>query len=207
MNQRFATAILLFALPSRASGQGNGTATEICLAPTSVTASVGAAAALSDAVKESLTGFLSGPSMSVSPLSARLDAQVMEEAKLAGCQYVLFTEVKQQRKQGGSLLGQVAAGAFQQGAWQAAGATGSGVGRGAANTAAGAASATASQLATSTRAKDELSLNYRLETGEGKVLVKKSAKRKASSDGEDLLSPVAKEAAESVASAIPPARP
>ena len=140
--------------------------------------------------------------MSVSPLSARLDAQVREEAKLAGCQYVLFTEVKQQRKQGGSLLGQMAAGAVQQGAWQAAGATGSGVGRVAANTAAGAASATASQLATSTRAKDELSLTCRFESGDGTVLVKKSVKRKASSDGEDLLSPLAKEVAEAVVQAV-----
>lgn len=203
-NGRMAMALALLPMlgGARLAAQGHEPEHRICLAPTTVESAVGSAESLSDAVKATLVGLLTGPSISVAPLSARLESQAREEAKLAGCRHVLFTEARQQRKQGGSLLGQVAGGAVYQGAWQAAGGAGSGVGRIAATAAAGAASASASQLASSTHAKDELSLAYRLETGDGQVLVKKSVKRKASSDGEDLLTPLARNAAEAVAAEV-----
>ena len=47
-----------------------------------------------------------------------------------------------------------------------------------------------------------MSLASRLETADRKVLVDKSGKRKASSDGEDLLTPLAQQAAEAVAAAV-----
>jgi len=201
-------AVVLALVPAlgwgRLAAQAQDATTRICLAPTSVTASVGSATVLADAVEEALTEFLTGPSLKVTPLSARLESQAREEAKLAGCRHVLFTDVRQQRKQGSGLLGQVAGSAVYQGAWHAAGAAGSGVGSIAANAAAGAAAVTAAQLASSTKAKDEMSLAYRLETGDGKVLAKKSFKRKASSDGEDLLTPLAGNAAEAVAAAVSP---
>lgn len=201
-------AVALALVPALGGGrlfaQSQGDTTRICLAPANVAASVGSAEALGDALTETLTEFLTGPSLKVAPLSARLESQAREEAKLAGCRHVLFTEVKQQRKQGGSFLEQVAGIAVQQGAWQVAGAAGSGVGSIAANAAAGAAAATASQLASSTKAKDEMSLAYRLETGDGKVVAKKSIKRKASSDGEDLLTPLARSAAEAVVAEVSP---
>jgi hypothetical protein len=203
MMPRIATALLPVALPVALAAQDKAAAPQICLAPTSVEASIGNASSVSDAVRQTLTSFLTGPSIGVSALSARLESQVREEAADAGCRYVLFTVAKQQRKQGGGLLGRVAGGAVQQGAWRAAGEVGgSGVGRVAAGAAAGAAGAAASDLAYSTHAKDELSLSWRLETADRKVLVDKSAKRKASSNGEDLLTPLAEQAAEAVAGAV-----
>jgi hypothetical protein len=203
MMSRVAVALLSVALPAAAAAQGKAAGPQICLAPTSVEASVGSASGVSDAVRETLTSFLTGPSIGVSALSARLESQVREEAANAGCRYVLFTTAKHQRKQGGGFLSRAAGGAVQQGAWRAAGEIGgSGAGRIAADAAAGAAGAAATDLAYGTRSKDEMSLAWRLETSDRKVLVEKSAKRKASSDGEDLLTPLAEQAAEAVAAAV-----
>ncbi len=55
--------------------------------------------------------------------------------------------------------------------------------------------------ASSSRIKDELTLTYRLESTTGAVLVEKSEKRKAKSDGEDLLTPLVQRAAEAIADA------
>jgi len=57
-------------------------------------------------------------------------------------------------------------------------------------------------MASGVRAKDELSLTWRLETGAGEALSEKTEKRKAESDGEDLLTPLAQKAAEAVATAV-----
>ena len=76
------------------------------------------------------------------------------------------------------------------------------MGRVAASAAAGAAANAASDYAAGSRVKDELTLKYRLESAGGKVLVEKSDKRKAESDGEDLLTPMVRPAAEAVAQAV-----
>ena len=47
-----------------------------------------------------------------------------------------------------------------------------------------------------------MSLAYRLETADRKVLLEKSAKRKASSDGGDLMTPLAQQTADAVAAAV-----
>jgi hypothetical protein len=47
-----------------------------------------------------------------------------------------------------------------------------------------------------------MTLAYRLETADRKVLAEKSGKRKASSDGEDLVTPLAQQTAEAVAAAV-----
>jgi hypothetical protein len=95
----------------------------------------------------------------------------------------------------------VAGGAVQQGAWTVVGSAGSTVGRVVAGAAAGAASSAVSDYAYSSRIKDELTLKYRLESGSGAVLVERSEKRKARSDGEDLLTPVVQRASEAVVEA------
>jgi hypothetical protein len=206
MMSRIASALLSVALPAALAAQEKPAGTQICLAPTTVKNSVGKASDVSDAVRETLTSFLTGPSLGVSALSAKLEGQAREEAAAAGCRYLLFTTAKHQRKQGGGFLKRAAGGAVQQGAWRASSEIGgSGVGRVATDAVAGAASTTASDLAYSTRSKDEMSLAYRLETADRKVLVEKSAKRKASSDGEDLVTPLAQAAAEAVAAAVPAA--
>lgn len=202
-----AGALPLLILPSRLAGQDAATAagpaaTRICLAPAAVEAAPAGVDPLS-AVRETFTSFLTGPTLAVTPLEARLAAQVREEAKLAGCTYLLLPTIKHERKTGGGgLLRKATAGAVQQGAWSATGSASSTVGRVVAGAAAGAATSAAYDYASSSRVKDELTLRYRLESAAGAVLVEDSDKRKAKSDGEDLLTPLVQEAAEAVAATV-----
>ena len=207
MSMRALAGVLpLLILPARTAAQDSAQAapnlTQICLAPAAVEAAPNGVDPLA-AVRETFTSFLTGPSLGVMPLNARLQSQVREEAKLSKCSYLLLTTVKHERKTGGGgLLGRVASGAVQHGAWSAVGATGSTVGRVVAGAAAGAASGAAYDYAASSRNKDELTLSYRLEAAGGTALIQKTEKRKAKSDGEDLLTPLVQRASEAIASAV-----
>ena len=62
---------------------------------------------------------------------------------------------------------------------------------------------TASDIAASIKAKDEMMLEYQLHAvGSTDALIKRNEKRRAMADGEDLLTPLAERAAESVGAAI-----
>ena len=187
--------------PSTAPAPGSPVPTRICLAPATVEAVPGGFDP-ETAVRETFTSFLTGPSLAVTPLQSRLVSQAREEAKLAGCAFLLLPTIKHERKTGGGgFLGKVVAGGVQQGALSASGAAGSTVGRAVASAAAGAAANAASDYAANSQVKDELTLKYRLESAAGKVLIEKADKRKAKSDGEDLLTPLVRPAAEAVAQA------
>jgi hypothetical protein len=197
-----AGALRMLLVPAAAVAQNDGAAlpnvTQICLAPASVEAAPSGVDPIA-AVRDAFTSFLTGPTITVQSLNARLQSQVREEARLAGCRFLLFPSVKHERKSGGGgIFGKVASGAVQQGAWAVTGSTGSTVGRVVAGAAAGAASGAVYDYASSSRIKDELTLSYRLESGAGAVLVEKSEKRKAKSDGEDLLTPLVQRAAEAI---------
>jgi hypothetical protein len=205
---RAIAALTLASVPvASAHAQGPAAAgpaiTQICLAPSAVEAAPNGVDPVA-AVRDAFTSFLTGPTLAVQPLSSRLQSQARKEAKLAGCGFLLLTTAKHSRKTGGGgLLGRMAGGAVQQGAWAATGAVGgSTVGRVVAGAAAGAASSTVNDYASSSRQKDELVLTYRLEDAGGKVLAEGTEKRKAKSDGEDLLTPIAQKAAEAIASAV-----
>jgi hypothetical protein len=183
--------------------QDSAGVTRICLAPASVESSTGSATSAGDALREAFTGYLTGPSLRAEPLKARLSSQVKEEATLAGCPYLLLTTIKHvQKKSGGGLLKRMAAGAAQQGAWEAGVASGSTAGRIAGQAAYGAAGQAAHDYAYTIRNKDEVTLGYRLEAKDGKVLIEKRAKRKAEQDGEDLLTPLVEAASEAIAAAV-----
>ncbi|HVL17262.1 MAG TPA: hypothetical protein VM387_04675, partial [Gemmatimonadales bacterium] len=81
-------------------------------------------------------------------------------------------------------------------------ATGSTVGRVVGQAAYGAAGQAAYNYATAVHNKDELTLEYRLESSDGTVMVEKEDKRKAKSDGEDLLTPMVQQASEAIAGAV-----
>ncbi len=203
MTWRALSALLLVPMMvSAQAGRPIRSATQICLAPATVERAPAGVDPLT-AVRETFTGFLTGPSLAVQPLSARLASQVREEAKVAGCPFVLIPTIKHERKTGGGgLFGKVASGAVQQGAWSVSGAGGSTVGRVVAGAAAGAVSGAAADYASSSQTKDELTLSYRLESSAGAVLLEKSEKRKAKSDGEDLLTPLVQHAAETIVAAM-----
>jgi hypothetical protein len=195
---------LLAGLPGLAWARDRGDTTRICLAPASVEENSGNATAAMDAAREAFLSYLTGPSLAAHPLKARLAAQVREEAGQAGCPYLLLTTLKHvHRKSGGSALGKMVAGAAQQGAYEAGVATGTTAGRVAGVAAYGAAGQAAYDYASGVHNKDELTLRYRLESPDGTVLVEKEDKRKAKSDGEDLLTPMVAQAAETIVAAVP----
>lgn len=186
----------------RLAGQDSAAVTRICLAPASVETSTGNANTAIDAVREAFIGYLTGPSLRPEPLKARLTSQVREEAKQAGCPYLLLTTMQHVQKHGsGGLLGRAAAGAVQQGAWEAGVASGSTAGRIAGQAAYGAAGQAAYDYAVTIHNKDELTLDFRLETPDGKALIERQEKRKAKQDGEDLLTPLVQHAAEQIVAA------
>ena len=199
----FTTTIrILFVFPfATAFAQESMATAPICLAPTKTETVVGNAETAVTAVRETFTSFLTGPSLGVRPLEARLASQAREEAKLASCRYVLLTTIKHQRKKDNGLLRRATGGAIEAGAWQAVGSARSAEARIAAGAAASAVAATR-DLSASFRTKDELELTYRLESADGTVLVEKTEKRTAKSDGEDVLTPLVERASEAIAAIV-----
>ena len=174
----------------------------ICLAPPTAQVASGSTTEAANAVKESFTAYLSGPTLTITPLVARLASQAREEAKLASCPYVLFTSFKHERKQGSNMFGKIAGSAVEATAYELRGSATSAAGRVAANAAANAAATAARSVATNVKSKDEVTLEYRLETGDGTIALKSAGKGKAESDGQDLLTPLVERAAEAVAAVV-----
>jgi hypothetical protein len=72
------------ALPRAQLGQGNGDAADVA-----------------EPVRQALLSYLKGPAMDVIPIEARIPIQINAEAKEKGCDFVLYTDVKQTKKGGG----------------------------------------------------------------------------------------------------------
>ena len=201
MRLLFSLAILV-ASPVTRSLQGQGNApVRICLVRSAVEGGSNAAAAV-DAVRASFTSFLTGPSLTSQSLQAPLASQAREEAKQAACPFILLTSVKLvSKRSGGGLPGKVAAGAVRQGAIEAGVAGGSATARVVGSAASGAIQQATQDFATTTRNKDEVTLGFRLETADGTVLVEKKETRTATSDGEDLITPLVQSASERIVEA------
>jgi hypothetical protein len=200
----FARAALLLALAAPAlRAQDPKLQPTICLAPTTAQMASGSSADGATAVRETLGSYLAGPTLTVAPLQSRLSSQAREEAKQAACKYVVFTSMKLERnKSGGGFLGKMVGEAVQSGAYELRGRAGSTAGRVVAGAAASAAAEAARNFAGNVKTRDELTFDYRMETLDGAVVVKNNAKAKASSDGQDLLTPMVERAAEAIAGAV-----
>ena len=173
----------------------------ICLAPASAQFPNSNATDASAAVSGLFKSYLTGPSLSVVPLTARLTSQAREEARGANCKFVLFVTAKQERHRSSGVLGQIAGKAAQEAAWGASFEASTAAKRVASMSAVGAARA-ATDIAATTKTQDELELSYRLESETGTVLKEGKAKQKAKSDGEDLLTPLVEHASEEIAAIV-----
>jgi hypothetical protein len=182
--------------------QGTPGPARICIAPPAAQVASGNSTDAANAVRDAFTAYLTGPTLTVTPLAARLASQAREEAKQAGCPHVLYTALKHERKQGNNMLGRVAGSVAEGAAWELRGSASSAAGRVAASAAASAASTAARSFAGNVKSKDEITLDYRLETGDGTIVVKSAGKAKAESDGQDLLTPLIERAAEAVGAAV-----
>jgi hypothetical protein len=197
-----ATSALLLACvsqPAVATAQDAATSQasqSICIALPRVQILGGDAAAAATGLRDMFASYLTGPTLTPVLLESRLTSQAMEEARQKPCERVLLSSLSQKRK-GGSRLGKVLGGAAETALWHAPG------GNRAGRAAEVAAARAISTVSSTTRARDEFTLEYRLETPDGKPLLRStSEKRKASADGEDLLTPLVEKASESVAAAI-----
>jgi hypothetical protein len=146
-------------------------------------------------VRDVIATYLNGPAVKVVSLDARLPSQAIEEARQRGCEPLLFATLT--RKSGGGRLSKALGQAAGNSAWYLPG--GGSVASATARAAAAGGLQVASSLATSTKAKDEVRFEYRLQTAGGQVQFgPKSESQTATADGEDLLTPVVMRAAEAI---------
>jgi len=161
----------------------------------------GDATAFSTSLRDLFASYLTGPSLRAVPLDARLTTQAVEEARQKNCSFILVTSVTRDRNEGGGVgraFGRAAGAAASYGVPY-----GGTVASSAARGAVVAGAYAISNAAETTKAKDEITLEYRISTldGVGGSAAKRQ-KAKAKSDGEDLLTPLVESAAEAVAAAV-----
>jgi hypothetical protein len=153
-----------------------------------------------EALRNTFASFLNGPSVELVALSSRLGAQAIEEAKQAQCDFVLSSSLTQ-KKGGGGMFGKALGNIATSAVGHVPGA--STAGGAAARSVAISGVYTAADVSRSVKSKDELSLEYRLDSIDGtKPGFSKVEKAKAKSDGEDIFTPLVEKAAEAVFSAI-----
>jgi hypothetical protein len=136
-------------------------------------------------------------------LDVRLASQAPAEAQQKGCGHVLTATLTRKRS-GGGMFGRILGQAGSSVAWQI---PGGGVGAAVARGVAVAGAAAVSDLASATKAKDEMRLEYRVTSTDGREVIKpKNEKLKASVDREDLLTPLVQRASESIVAALSSSR-
>jgi hypothetical protein len=157
------------------------------------------AAALAEGVRNSLVETLPAPSFEAVPLEAQVPEQIVEEARRKECDYILYTNIT--HKKGGGGLG-----GFLRKAAPVADIVpmGSGTSAVVASTVTRTAIHTAAAVATSIKSKDEVAFDYRLVpvSSPSTIVVSKTIKAKAKSDGEDVLTPLIGQEASAVQSAV-----
>jgi len=161
----------------------------------------GDATAFSTSLRDLFMSYLTGPSLRAIALDAKLQGQAIEEARQKECDYILVSTVIRVRHDGSGLgrtLGRAAGTAAAYGIPYG--------GSGAEAAARGAAVAGAyaiSNMSYSTKAKDEITLEYRIGTLDRVATASLSSKKsKAKQDGEDLLTPMVETASEAIAAVV-----
>jgi hypothetical protein len=165
----------------------------IAIALPSVEGVSGNALEAASGVRDLIKTYLSGPNLRVVVLDAKLASTAAEEAKEKNCEPLLFITVR--HKAGGHGFMKALGQAANTSSWSLPG--GGSVASAAARAGAAGGLQAAASMAQSTKAKDEISLEYRLQTADGHIeLGPKTERQTAKADGEDLLTPVVSRAAE-----------
>ncbi|HEV2835991.1 MAG TPA: hypothetical protein VGW58_11770 [Pyrinomonadaceae bacterium] len=145
---------------------------------------------LATAVQTTLTDKLKAPNVEAIPIQATVLSQIEAEARQKECDYLVYATVS--LKKGGGGFGSV----FGNTAAQVAANT---VGYGGSTAAAIAANAAATTVAADIKARDELTVDVRLEKpGAGYPAFSKQYKGKAKSAGEDIVTPPTTQAAQGI---------
>ena len=172
----------------------------VCIAMPRVQIIGGNTASAAEGLRDMFASYLTGPTLKSVILEARLASQAMEEARVKNCDRVLIASLTQKRK-GPSRLGKVVGEAAETALWHVPG--GYSAGSAAARTAAIAGARAISTVSSTTRARDEFSLEYRLDAADGRPILRPATEQmKADTDGQDLLTPLVEKASEAVAVAV-----
>jgi hypothetical protein len=156
--------VALACVPSAAAAQEPAATPSICIAVMlpHIEGAEGDATALGGPVRDLMASFLRGPSVQVLLLDARLTAHALDESRQKSCSRVLTMTLSRKRRGGGGLLGRIAGQAGYTAAWSIpGGSVASAVVRGATV----AATQAVSEVASSTKAKDEMRLEPRDDRG------------------------------------------
>jgi hypothetical protein len=155
---------------------------------------------LSGAIQNTLSQYLKTPEVEVVTIDAKLAAAVDAEAKEKECDFVIYASAAHKKGGGGGMFGKVLG--------NMAGSTVSRIGYGntaqaIARDAAATALYTAASLSASVKAKDEITLEIKVQAVEGgNAVLTRQYKQKAKSDGEDIVTPVVEQAAQAIVDAV-----
>lgn len=151
---------------------------------------------LSAAIQNTLMQYLKTPNVEVIALEAKLASVIDSEAKEKECDYVLFVNASHKKGGGGGF------GMFSKVIAPAIGATGIGhTGSTAGNIAGQVATravVSAGSASENIKSKDEITLDVKMQQPGGASALAKQYKKKASSNGEDIISPLVEQVAEAV---------
>ena len=169
-----------------------------------------AGADYSTPIRNAIVALMSGPAVEIAALDSRIAMQLQAEAQQKQCDYVLFSSVAVKHSSGGGFgkfmkMGSTAASLTPMGAM--AHGMGGAMAATAASAAASAAAQAAQQQAISQlagfngqiKSKDDVTVQYQLvQTGQTAPLVQNALQGKAKSDGEDVLTPLLTQTANTV---------
>ncbi len=153
---------------------------------------------LAAAVRNTLAARLKSPAVELVQLEAQMPSQIEAEARQKECDFVVYASVSHKKGGGGGfggMFGKVLAPAIGQVGY---GHTGSTAGNVAASTATTAV-ISAGTVSANVKQKDELTLDVKLQApGNTAPAAERKLKSKASSAGEDIISPVVEQAAQMI---------
>jgi hypothetical protein len=149
---------------------------------------------LAGAIQNTLAQYFKGTKVEIVPLEARLASAIDAEAKQKECDYVLYATVSHKKGGGGFGFGKALGAVVAQ--------TGGGNWGNTAGNVAGRVAATSVVAATSNiKAKDELTLDIKLQDG-ANVTLARQLKTKAKSAGEDIITPLVEQAAQAIVETV-----
>lgn len=162
-------------------------------------------------IRNSIVLLMSGPAVEIVALDAHLAMQLQAEAREKQCDYLLFSNVTVKHGGGGGGFGKFMKMASPAAAILPMAGVGAGVGGAMVGQAAGIAAMAAAQSAQEMafnqlagfngqiKSKDDVTVGYRLmATGQDKPRLESTLNAKASTDGEDVLTPLILKAADTI---------
>jgi hypothetical protein len=155
---------------------------------------------LAAAIENTLTEYLNGTKVELVEIEAKLPSAIIDEAQSKECDYIILANVS--HKKGGGGFGMFKKMAPVLGSVVPVAGVGSTAGQVAGHVAA-TAIYTAANFAGNVKAKDEITLDIKLQSAiDNSSPFAKQYKGKAKSDGEDIISPMIEQAAQAIIEAV-----